>query len=151
MNKSITRMEYKKNKGWYVRVKFRGKEHRKYFGYTVYGGIDESLEAAIQWRDEKERDLGKPRTDRMVYSNPKSDLGITGVRREMKWTGATDKDGNPLPNYSPVYTVTWCPEPDVRKATSFSVKKYGRKEARKKAVELRMQKEQEIYGGTIDL
>ena len=139
-------MDYKKNTGWYVRVKFRGVEHRKYFGDSVWGGEEESLEAAIQWRNEKERELGKPRTDRMMYSNPESDLGVTGVRRTMKWTGATDRDGNPLPNYTPVYAVTWCPDPDVRKATSFSVEKYGEEEAKKKAIKLRKQKELDIYG-----
>ena len=151
MPKSITRMDYKKNTGWYVRVKFKGEEHRKYFGDSVLGGYEESLEAAIQWRDEKERELGKPHTERMVISKPGSDLGVIGGRRTISWTGATDKEGNPLPNYTPVYVVTWSPEPNVRKQSSFSTEKYGEEEARKMAIELRKQKEMEIYGGTIDI
>ena len=151
MPKSITRMDYKKNTGWYVRVKFRGKEHRKYFGDSAWGGTEEALDAAIQWRDKKERELGKPRTDRMVISKPHDDLGITGVRRTMSWTGATDTEGNPLPNFTPVYAVTWSPEPGERKQTSFSVEKYGEEKARKMAIELRKQKEFDIYGGTVDL
>ena len=151
MPKSITRMDYKKNIGWYVRIKFRGEEHRKYFGDSVWGVYEEALEAAIQWRDEKERELGQPRTDQMVISKSRSDLGIIGVRRTMSRTGATDKDGNPLPNYTPVYAVSWSPEPNVRKSTSFSVEKYGEEEAKKMAIELRKQKELDIYGGTVDL
>jgi hypothetical protein len=151
MPKSITRMDYKKNIGWYVRVKFKGKEHRKYFGDSVWGGTEEALEAAIQWRNEKERELGKPRTDRMVISKTESDLGVVGVRRTVSWTGAADKDGTPLPNYTPEYVVTWSPKPNVRKQSSFSVEKYGEEEARKMAIEIRKHKEMEIYGGTIDL
>ena len=63
MPKSITRMDYKKNIGWYVRIKFRGEEHRKYFGDSVWGGYEEALEAAIQWRDEKERATYRPDGD----------------------------------------------------------------------------------------
>ena len=149
MSKSITRMDYKRNTGWYVRVKFRGKEHRKYFGDTVWGGTDDALEAAIQWRNEKELELGKPRTERMVVSNPSNEVGITGIQRTAKQTGATYPDGSLKPNYSEVYLVTWSPEPGVRKATSFSIPKYGEEEARRKAIALRRQKEIEIYGHTI--
>ncbi len=87
----------------------------------------------------------------MVISKPRSDLGIIGVRRTMSRTGATDKNENPPPNYTPMYAVTWFPEPNVRKSTSFSVEKYGEEEARKMTIELRKQKELEIYGGTADL
>lgn len=149
MSKSITRMDYKKAKGWYVRVKFRGTEHRKFFGDSTCGGYDEALEAAIEWRDQKEIELGKPRTDRMVIANSGSELGVSGVRRTMVWTGAKDRDGNPLPNYTPSYCVTWSPEPGKRKATSFSIDKYGEEVAREKAINLRKQKELEIYGGRI--
>ncbi|MEW6406267.1 MAG: AP2 domain-containing protein [Chloroflexota bacterium] len=147
--KSITRMDYKKNKGWYVRIKYKGVEHRKYFGDTVWGGYDEAFEAAIEWRDAKEQELGKPRTDRMVFSNPRNEVGVTGVYRAIRWTGATDREGNPLPNYSPVYAVTWSPEPGRRKATSFSIPKYGEEKAREMAIKLRREKEKTIYGDTI--
>jgi len=39
--------EHKKHR-MYVRVKFRGKEHRKYFWDSVWGGEEEALKAAIQ-------------------------------------------------------------------------------------------------------
>lgn len=149
MPKSITRMDYKKNKGWYVRVKFKGEEHRKYFSDKTWGGIETALEAAIQWRNEKEEELGKPRTERMLLSKANNDLGIVGVRRCISWTGATDKEGNKLPNYTPTYTVSWSPKPNVRKIRSFSVAKYGEDNARDMAIRLRKQKEMEIYGDTM--
>ena len=149
MAKSVTRMDYKKNTGWYVRVKFRGNEYRKYFGDNAWGGYDEAFEAAIQWRDEKELEIGKPRTERMVLSKVKDGVGTTGISKAMKHTGATYPDGSPQPNFSEVYAVSWSPEPGVRKATSFSVPKYGEEQARQKAIALRKQKEIEIYGHTI--
>ncbi len=149
MAKSITRMDYKKNKGWYVRVKFRGNEYRKYFGDNAWGGYDEAFEAAVEWRDEKELELGKPRTDRMVISNRKNGVGTNGIYKTLKHTGATYPDGSRQPNYSEVYAVSWSPEPGLRKATSFSVPKYGEEEARRKAIALRKQKEIDIYGQPI--
>ncbi len=147
--KSITRMDYKKAKGFYVRIKFRGIEHRKYFADGVWGGYDEALEAATEWRNEKELELGKPRTDRQIQSNPNNPVGMTGIQRIWKHTGATYPDGSPKPNFSEVYYVTWCPEPGVRKATSISILKYGEKEAWRKAVALRRKKEIELYGGIV--
>ena len=41
----------------------RTEEHRKYFGDSVWGGYEEALEAAIQWRDEKERATYRPDGD----------------------------------------------------------------------------------------
>ncbi len=149
MPKSITRMNYKKAKGWYVRIKFRGKEHRKFFAFQRWGSEDEALEAAIEWRDEKELELGKPRTDRMVVVRRDNKTGVTGVQRARQHTGATYPDGTKKPNYSDVYVVSWCPEPGVRRNTSFSIPKYGEEEARRKAIALRRKKEIELYGRTI--
>lgn len=148
--KSITRMDYRKARGFYVRVKFRGVEHRKFFSDSKWNGYDEALEAAIEWRDEKEQELGKPRTERRIQSNPSNALGITGIQRIWKHTGATYPDGSPKPNFTEVYYVTWCPDTKVRKATSISILKYGEEEAWRRAVELRRQKEIELYGGLID-
>ncbi len=91
-----------------------------------------SLEIAREWHEEPERELGKPRINRMVYSNSKNELGITVRQRTTKWMGAADKNGNPLPNCALVYAVTWSLDPGLRKMTSFSVDKYLEKKARKK-------------------
>ncbi|MBL6966637.1 MAG: hypothetical protein ISR60_08780 [Anaerolineales bacterium] len=147
--KSITRMDYKKAVGWYVRIKFKGVEHRKFFSDGAWGGYDDALESAIEWRDEKELEIGKPRTERRIQSNPNNALGVTGIQRIWRKTGATYPDGSLKPNYTEVYYVTWCPNTRERKATTISIQKYGEKEAWRKAVALRRRKEIELYGGVI--
>lgn len=150
--KSISRIDSKKAKGWYVRVKFNRQNHTKFFSDGVHGEKSVALEAAIQWRNEKERELGKPRTDRIVIASfPGNNTGYSGVLRTKKWTGARDKNGNPLPKYTDVYAVTWSPEPGVARRTSFSVSKYGEEGARNQAIELRKRMERKIYGQEINL
>ena len=137
--------------GWYVRVKFKKKSHTKFFTDGVQGGKEAALEEAIQWRNQKERELGKPRTDRIMIANKQdNNTGHNGVVRTKKWTGARDKDGNPFPNYVDVYSVTWSPEPGVARHTSFSVEKYDEEEARRLAIDLRKRKERQIYGQEVN-
>ena len=52
--------------GWYVRVWWRGEEWAKYFGDVTHGGKDAALTKAVAWRDAKEQELGKPRTEMSV-------------------------------------------------------------------------------------
>ena len=109
------------------------------------------MEEAIQWRNQKERELGKPRTDRIIIANKQdNNTGHNGVIRTKKWTGARDKNGNPLPNYVDVYAVPWSPEPGVARQTSFSVDKYGEEEARRLAIDLRKRMERQIYGQEVN-
>jgi len=150
--KSISRVDSSKMNGWYVRVKFNKQNHTKFFTDGVHGGKEAALDEAIQWRNQKERELGKPRTDRIVIANKQdNNTGHIGVIRTKKWTGARDKNGNPLPNYGDVYSVTWSPEPGVARHTSFSVDKYGEEEARRLAIDLRKRMERQIYGQEINL
>jgi hypothetical protein len=149
-HKSISRIDSKKAVGWYVRVKFNRKNHTKFFSDSLHGGKSDALEAAIRWRNEKEKELGKPRTDRVVIASFEgNNTGYTGVNRTQKWTGARNKNGDPLPNFSPVYAVSWSPKPGTVRGTSFSINKYGEEEARRKAIELRKRMERKIYGEEI--
>ena len=80
--KSITRIDTPKTHGWYVRVKFRGEEHRKLFSDGIYGNKLSALVAAKKYRDELEASLGKPRTDRIVIGiHKRNRSGVIGVRR----------------------------------------------------------------------
>ena len=149
--KSVSRIDSRRAVGWYVRVKFNRENHAKFFTDNVHGGKDTALEAAIKWRNKKERELGKPRTDRTVTASfLGNNTGHIGVVRTKKWTGARDNNGDALPNYSDVYVVSWSAEPGKPCATSISVEKYGEKEARRRAIDLRKSKEREIYGQEID-
>ena len=149
-HKSISRIDSRNTHGWYVRVKFNRQNHTKFFTDNVHGGKSSALDAAIRWRDQKECELGKPRTDRIVIASfPGNNTGYSGVIRTKKWTGAKDKDSNPLPNYADVYSVTWSPEPGIARQTSFSVEKFGEEEARRRAIDLRKRMERQIYGQEI--
>ncbi len=143
--KSISRIDQpeKHTHGWYVRVRFAGKEHSKFFPDKTFGGKRKAWNAAIEHRDTVEIKVGKPRTDRtVVRTKSRSRGGMVGVRYVVKRT--TTVGGDIREN--PIYEVTWSPEPNVLQRTSLSVRKYGKREAYRLACALRKEKEAEFYG-----
>lgn len=146
--KGISRIDHaeKHTHGWYVRVCFDRQMHSKFFSDGSNGGKEKALKLSVKYRNELEKQLGKPRTDRIiVVSNARNTTGIIGVQRTMKNTNP--KNGLTLDGA--VYEVTWSPEPNVLRKTSFSIEKYGEEGAFQKAVELRQKVEKKIYGRVI--
>ena len=131
-HKGISRIEQPERHtvGWYGRVAFQGRVHSKYFGDRTHGGTEAALREALRWRNAKERELGKPRTDRVVM--PKSRRNRTGA-------AGVYRLGNQ-------YVVAWSPEPGVSKRALVSVQRYGARRALARALRLRRQKEREVYG-----
>lgn len=117
--------------GWYARVRFRNKTYSKYFADMSHQGTMNAHKKAVAWRNEKERELGKPRTDRVV-SNASARKKVAGVYQSKN-----------------SFVVAWSPEPGVVTRRFVSIVKYGRKEAFRRAVELRQKSERAIYGRTI--
>src|SRR5687767_10901692 len=77
--KSISRIETIKHCAWYVRIYFEGAYVRKTFSDGVYGGKENAFREALQWRDEMEQRMGKPRTERSVRKKTvvdERDIGI---------------------------------------------------------------------------
>jgi hypothetical protein len=143
--KSISRIDTpsKRTHGWYVRVYFNRTMHSKFFSDSVYGGSDEALQEAIQYRNELERKIGKPRTDRhVVTASPRNQSGVIGVQRKVK----RSKTRHGKVSESEVYEVTWNPEPNVIRRTSVSIDRYGEEEAFRRACKIRQEKEREMYG-----
>ena len=142
--KSISRIDQssKKHHGYYVRVNYRGEQHRKFFSDKKHGGGDEALEAAIKYRNELEKQLGKPRTERMVLA--RKDGERVGVRRFRHVKKRGDKT-----YHSDAYEVTWCPEPGKVQRKRFYIGKLGEKEAKRRAYEYRRAQEMKIYGAEI--
>lgn len=142
-HKSVSRIDQpeKHTHGWYVRVRFNGKEISKFFPDKQFGGKSRSLQGAIEFRDETERKLGKPRTDRFVVGRGTRKKDV-GVRLVVKKTRAADGEMRE----SQVYEVTWSPEPNVLRRTSVSIRKYGKREALRMAREIREEKEKLFYG-----
>jgi len=129
-HKDIARIDQvsKKTYGWYVRIRFHGKTHSKFFSDKKSGGKDASLLAAIAWRNETEKKLGKPRTDRHIVTHTKIATGVVGVR-------LNEKLGR--------YEVSWVDRSGKQGKTSVSLKKHGKDGAFKKACGIRAQKEAE--------
>ncbi|PWT93773.1 MAG: hypothetical protein C5B54_01335, partial [Acidobacteria bacterium] len=141
--KSISRVDHeaKHSYGWFVRVAFRGKIHQRFFSDLAHKSRRKALKAAIKWRNKTERKLGKPRSERTVpLITPNSTTGVRGVRLTTK---AMTRDGRKL---GPVYEVNWSPKPGVVRRTSFSITKYGEREAFGRAYALRKRVEREMYG-----
>lgn len=143
--KSISRIETEKHSAWYVRIYFAGAYVRKTFSDAVYDGQENAFREALQWRDEMERRMGKPRTERSVRK--KTVVGNQeeiGIRRRL---AKHVKRGRTY--YRDIYEVTWTPEPGKVGRTTISVNKYGEKEALRMARAIRREKEQQYFGGVI--
>lgn len=119
--------------GFYARVTFRGKTHSKYFADAAHGGTNSAYQKAVDWRDETEKELGKPRTDRLVPPvSSRSRTGVSGVYLSKQ-----------------SYVVAWSPAPGELRREFVSINEYGREEALRRAIELRRRKERELYGKAV--
>lgn len=129
-HKDISRIdqESKRTHGWYVRVRYFGTTHSKFFSDGKCGGKYSSLLAAIAWRDEVESRIGKQRTDRHIVTVSNTQTGVVGVR---------------LNDVLNRYEVSWVKPDGKQGKTSVSIRKHGRKAAFSKACEIRTQKETE--------
>ncbi len=128
--KDIARIDQKSKRthGWYVRVRFCGKTHSKFFSDRKCGGRNSSLLSAISWRDKTEKKLGKTRTNRHVVTVSNSGTGVVGVRLNDKLNR---------------YEVSWVTPLGKQGKTSVSINRHGKKLAFQKACSIRYQKEQE--------
>lgn len=116
-HKGITRIDHpaKRTFGYFVRVTWNKQRRSKFFSDSVHGDRLAALSAALEWRNEAEKELGKPRTERQVIGVSRTSTGIVGVRR-------TIKDGRE------VYEATWRDGNRIRR-TSYSIAKHGERRA----------------------
>ncbi|MFV0439661.1 MAG: AP2 domain-containing protein [Desulfopila sp.] len=135
-HKDIARIdqESKRTHGWYVRVRFLGKTHSKFFSDKKCGGRYSSLLSAISWRDKVEKKLGKIRTNRHMVTVSNSTTGVVGVRLNEKLNR---------------YEVSWVTHQGKQGKTSVSIRKHGKEGAFKRACTIRDSKERARleYGG----
>jgi hypothetical protein len=119
--------------GWYARVTYRGKTWSKYFADGAHKGTLPAFKKALTWRNEKEKELGKPRTDRVFSANPpRGSTKVPGVYQSKQ-----------------SYVVAWSPHPGLLRREFVSIKRYGREEAFRRAVELRRRHERSVYGRAV--
>ena len=132
-NKGISRIdqEIQKSHGWYVRVRFKGKTHSKFFSDKKCGGKSSGLISAIDWRDKTEKKLGKVRTDKHMVTVSNSGTGVVGVRLNEKFNR---------------YEVSWVTDQGKQGKTSVSISKHGKKKAFSRACAIRREKENARLG-----
>lgn len=127
-HKDIARIDQdsKRTHGWYVRVRFLGKTHSKFFSDKKCGGRYSSLLSAISWRDKIEKKIGKIRTNKHMVTVSNSSTGVVGVRLNEKLNR---------------YEVSWVTQLGKQGKTSVSIKRHGKKSAFLKACAIRQDKE----------
>ncbi len=132
-HKDIARIdqETKRTHGWYVRVRFQGKTHSKFFSDRKCGGRYSSLLSAIAWRDTTEKRLGKVRTNKHLVTVSNSGTGVVGVRLNDKFNR---------------YEVSWVSSHGKQGKTSVSIRKHGKENAFIKACKIRQEKERARLG-----
>jgi len=133
-HKGITRLDYpaKRMFGYMVRVAWKGQIHQKYFTDKSYGDRLAALDAAIQWRNQKEAEIGKPRTERMVYGKPGGDNPAVGISRRRE-------------NHTDYYEATWLNTEGRIQRTRFSIQKHGERKALRLALAARERNERLRY------
>lgn len=129
-HKDIARIDQdsKRTHGWYVRVRFEGKTHTKFFSDLKLGGLDASLIAAVTWRNQTEIKLGKIRTDKNLVTTSNKSTGVVGVSLNEKLNR---------------YDVSWVKKDGTPRKSSVSILKHGKEKAFQIACEKRKQKEAE--------
>ncbi len=132
-HKGISRIdqEIQKSHGWYVRVRFEGKTHSKFFSDKTSGGKSSGLLSAIAWRDKTEKKLGKVRTDKHMVTVSNSGTGVVGVRLNEKFNR---------------YEVSWVNDKGKQGKTSVSIARHGKRKAFSRACAIRYEKENARLG-----
>lgn len=129
--KNITRIDHppKRTYGYFVRVRWKGTTRSRFFSDKKYGDRLAALAMAVEWRDQVEQELGKPRTERLVIGQTRaSNTGVVGVRRR--------KEG-----HTEYMEATWVNEHGTLSRTRFSVARYGFKGALRRAQKVREEHE----------
>lgn len=138
-HKNITRIDHpaKRTHGYNVRVSWQGQKYGKFFSDRKHGDRLAALDTAIAWRDQTERQIGKPRTEHQVVGwHSRNNTGVVGVRRRMR--GKVE-----------VFEATWIAREDgkrFRRTTCFSIARHGEKRAYKLALRARQRGERVRWG-----
>jgi hypothetical protein len=142
--KGISRIDSGSTHGWFVRGYRNGKTFSRLFSDLKYGGRDNALAGARQFKAELQARLkeipAEPRARKIVTHDARNRTGVLGVCRTAK------KSSNGT--VSECYSVSWRPSPGVQKCTSFSIRKYGDRKAFELAVAHRKRMMAAIHGET---
>jgi len=113
--------------GWQVRMQRRGVKYGKFFSDRGYGHPERALLAARQWRDALLEELAEHA--RICERSRRNSSGVVGVSK----VTVVAANGN---SYH-FWQATWSPAPGQRRCVKFSIKRYGDREAFRRAVQAR--------------
>ena len=140
--KGISRIDSGSTHGWFVRAYRNKKTYSKFFSDSKFGNKEKALEEAFKKREVFKNQISKikkrPSKSRIVSSDSRNKTGELGVSKSAK------KAKNGI-SYE-CYSVSWKLKSGKQKSTSFSIKRYGEKEALNKAIELRRKMMKKIHG-----
>ncbi len=117
--------------GWQVRLQRGGVRHARYFSDRASGGSQQSLAAAVAWRDERLASLTNASQARVCASSARNSSGVIGVSRVIIRTS------NGVEYL--FWQASWTPVQGRRQSIRFSVKRHGDEKAFQLAVEARLQ------------
>jgi hypothetical protein len=133
MPKGITRIENYKRRadGWWVRLQSRGEKFSKFFKDSDYAGDREAtLRAAQRHRRRLLRENPQMSRQENAERTTAKTGDIIGVRRVIQ-----ERFGH---EYA-VWQARWSPKKYTRRVRTFGVDKYGEKEAKRLAIEVRFE------------
>ena len=137
--KGISRLDAKNTHGWFVRIYHESSTYSKLFSDKKFGGREESLQKALEYRNEMMEKIGKTYpARRVVCKDSRNKTGVIGVCRTRK----ANRNGI----YSEYFSVSWSPKYRSHKCRMFSINKYGEEQAFELACEWRKKMESEIHG-----
>jgi hypothetical protein len=131
-HKNITRVDRDRpgrapEHGFHVRLSWKREVFQKWFSDKAHGDRLGALAAALAWRDAKERELGKPRSEHGIKGQDvTSNTGIVGVSR-------LDVDGHPY------YRALWRDPEGRQHVRFFRIDRLGEKRALRAAVKARQE------------
>ena len=136
MPKGISRIENYKNRvdGWQVRLQRRSEKFSKSFKDSDYKNKDAALKAARKFHNQLCKEHPKLTPQEHAERKTVRTGEIIGVRRLLK----VDKRWSEEHIYE-VWEAKWSHKKYQRKVRTFSIEKYGEEEAKRLAIEARLQ------------
>lgn len=118
-------------RGYLVRVKWNKQLRQKFCSLVQYKDWMAALDAALEFRDQAEKELGKPRTEQLIVGAAReSNTGIRGIRFVI--------DGE-----VEAYEATWVDHTGRKHVARYAINRYGKRKALKLAQEARERGENE--------
>jgi hypothetical protein len=107
--------------GWQVRIKRQKKQHTKYFSDKRFGGREEALEKAVEYRDELLEELPEPMDPVEQSARARSKTGVVGLNFCWKDDGSG--------TLKPYVQLSWLEDDGTRRSAAYSVNKWDLRRA----------------------